>query len=141
MIVRSPGVTASGSNCYLPVNSTDFFPTMLELADLPLQPKIHNDGVSLVEQLKGKQTIERKTLYWHYPHYHGSTWAPGAAIRDGDWKLIEFYEYENVELYNLREDIGEQNDLAASNPDKMKELREKLKAWQTNMKAKMPQAK
>ena len=114
---------------------------MLELADLPLQPKIHNDGVSLVEQLKGKQTIERKTLYWHYPHYHGSTWAPGAAIRDGDWKLIEFYEYENVELYNLREDIGEQNDLAASNPDKMKELREKLKAWQTNMKAKMPQAK
>ena len=141
MIVRSPGVTASGSNCDLPVNSTDFFPTMLELADLPLQPKIHNDGVSLVEQLKGKQTIERKTLYWHYPHYHGSTWAPGAAIRDGDWKLIEFYEYENVELYNLREDIGEQNDLAASNPDKTKELREKLKAWQTNMKAKMPQAK
>ncbi len=139
MIVRAPGVTASGSQCSVPVCSTDFFPTMLDLAGLPLQTKIHCDGVSLLDQLKGGQSIERKTLYWHYPHYHGSTWAPGAAIRDGDWKLIEFYEYDEVELYNLRDDIGESNNLADTNPDKTKALREKLRAWQTEMNAKMPQ--
>ncbi|MEC9081685.1 MAG: sulfatase/phosphatase domain-containing protein, partial [Verrucomicrobiota bacterium] len=101
------------------------------------QPKLHADGQSLVSQLKGNDTGSR-TLYWHYPHYHGSAWKPGASIRDGDWKLIEFYHHKKIELYNLANDIGEQKNLAAKNPKKVFELRAKLKAWQKQMRAKMP---
>ena len=139
MIVRAPGVTKAGSVNHSVVVSTDFFPTMLQLAGLPLQPKVHADGESIVSLLEGKQPAQERTLYWHYPHYHGSSWKPGAAIRDGDWKLIEFYEYDNVELYNLAKDPGEQHDLSASMPEKTAELRQKLRAWQKEMHAKMPE--
>jgi arylsulfatase A-like enzyme len=138
MIVRAPGVAKPKSECDFPVSSTDFFPTMLELAGIPLQPKIHIDGKSLVGLLEGNESMEHEPLCWHYPHYHGSTWGPGAAIRDGDWKLIELYEFDEVELYNLKDDIGEQNNLANANLEKTTELREKLKAWQTKMNATMP---
>lgn len=136
-IVRAPGVTKAGSVSDTPIVSMDFFPTMLELAGLPQQPKLHADGQSIVPLLKGK-SIDSRELYWHYPHYHGSTWKPGASIRDGDWKLIAFYHYDNVELYNLAEDPGEHKDLSKSNPAKVKELSAKLAAWQKRMKAKMP---
>lgn len=139
MIVRAPGVTKPGTVSEAAVVSTDFFPTMLELAGLPLQPKLHADGQSLVSLLSGEGEQAERTLYWHYPHYHGSTWTPGASIRDGDWKLIEFYEYDEVELYNLADDPGEQNDLSQSQPEKTSQLREKLHAWQKEMNAKMPQ--
>ena len=136
-LIRAPGVSKPGSVSHKPMVSMDFFPTMLELAGLPAQPKLHADGQSLVKQLKGDDSGHR-TLYWHYPHYHGSTWKPGASIRDGDWKLIEFYHYKNFELYNLADDPGEQKDLAQSNPRKAAELRTKLAAWQKQLKAKMP---
>ena len=136
-IIRAPGFTQPGSVSRKPMISMDFFPTMLELAGLPAQPKLHADGQSLVSQLKGNDKGSR-TLYWHYPHYHGSSWKPGAAIRDGDWKLIEFYHHEKFELYNLANDIGEQKNLAASHPQKAAELRAKLAAWQKQLKAKMP---
>ena len=138
MIVRAPGVTKMDSVCEVPVSSTDFFPTMLELAGLEAKPDLHADGLSLVSLLEESGDLDRDSLYWHYPHYHGSAWTPGAAIRDGDWKLIEFYEYENFELYNLGSDIGEQNNLVDANPEKAKELREKLRSWQIEMNAKMP---
>ncbi|MDX1965964.1 MAG: sulfatase [Planctomycetaceae bacterium] len=138
LIIRAPGVTKPGSVCEQPVLSTDFFPTILQLAGLALQPELHADGVSLLPLLRGEPTIDHPPLYWHYPHYHGSTWTPGAAIRDGDWKLIEFYEYGEVELYNLTDDVGEQHDLSQSKPQKTAELRSKLKDWQTRMHAKMP---
>jgi arylsulfatase A-like enzyme len=136
-IIRAPGVTKPGSLSRKPMVSMDFFPTMLELAGLPAQPKLHVDGQSLVSQLKGDDTGQR-TFFWHYPHYHGSTWKPGSSIRDGDWKLIEFYHYKNFELYNLAVDPGEKIDLAKSNPKKATELRAKLKAWQRQLGAKMP---
>ena len=136
-LVRAPGVTPPGSVSHKPVISMDFFPTMLELAGLPTRPKLHADGQSLVKQLRGDDTGAR-TLYWHYPHYHGSGWKPGASIRDGDWKLIEFYHYEKFELYNLAQDPGEQKDLAKKEPQKAANLRAKLKAWQKEMRAKMP---
>ncbi len=138
-IIRAPGVSRPGSESDAPVVSMDFFPTMLQLAGLPLQPDKHNDGASLLPLLSGEGDLEPRALYWHYPHYHGSTWTPGASIRDGDWKLIEFYHYDKVELYNLADDPGEQNDLSESNPEKTKELRDKLLAWQKQMGAKMPQ--
>ena len=136
-IIRAPGVTQSGSVSHKPMVSMDFFPTMLDLAGLPAQPKLHADGQSLLSQLRGNDAGSR-TLHWHYPHYHGSSWKPGASIRDGDWKLIEFYHHDKVELYNLANDIGEQKDLATRQPKKTAELRAKLRAWQKTMKAKMP---
>ncbi len=139
MIVRAPGVSKAGAVSETPVVSTDFFPTMLELAGLPLQPKLHADGQSIVALLDGEGEQPERALYWHYPHYHGSTWTPGASIREGDWKLIEFYEYDEIELYNLAKDPGEQNDLSESHPAKTAQLREKLHAWQKEMNAKMPQ--
>ncbi|MBT6102973.1 MAG: sulfatase [Verrucomicrobia bacterium] len=136
-IIRAPGVTQPGSVSHKPLISMDFFPTMLDLAGLPLKPKLHVDGRSLLSQLKGNDTGNR-TLHWHYPHYHGSSWKPGASIRDGDWKLIEFYHYNNFELYNLAKDPGERTNLAKRNPRKAAELRAKLSAWQKQIKAKMP---
>ena len=136
-IIRAPDVTQPNSVSHKPMVSMDFFPTMLDLAGLPLQPKLHVDGQSLLPHLKGDDSGQR-TFYWHYPHYHGSTWKPGASIRDGDWKLIEFYHYKNFELYNLADDPGERQNLAKAKPTKAKLLRAKLLAWQKQMQAKMP---
>ncbi len=72
---------------------------------------------------------DRRAFYWHYPHYGNQGGSPGGAVRVGDWKLIEFYEDNRVELYNLRDDLGEQNDLAAEMPDKAAELRQMLHQW------------
>ncbi len=139
LILRAPGVSRKGAVCQEPVISMDFFPTMLELAGLPLMPQRHVDGFSLVPLLKGeKSRLQRDALYWHYPHYHGSTWTPGAAIRARDWKLIEFYDYGKVELYNLKDDIGEEHDLAAEMPEKRDELLAALHNWQKKLGAKMP---
>lgn len=138
MMIRAPGVSQAGSECSEPVTSTDFYPTMLELAGLPLRPEQHVDGVSLTPLLEGDGSLEREAIYWHYPHYHGSTWAPGAAVRARDWKLIEFYEEETAELYNLADDIGEQNNLFPQMPDKAEELRAMLRDWQQSAGAKMP---
>ncbi len=137
-IVRAPG-KAQGIACNTPMVSTDFYPTILELAGLPLQPELHVDGRSLVPFLdtEPKEQAERE-LYWHYPHYHGSGWAPGGAIRKGDWKLIEFWEYDDVELYDLSKDIGEQNDLSTQHPEKVIELQLALDNWRTNIGAVMP---
>ena len=136
-IIRAPDVTQPNSVSHKPMVSMDFFPTMLDLAGLPLQPKLHVDGQSLLPHLKGDDSGQR-TFYWHYPHYHGSTWKPGASLRDGDWKLIEFYHYKNFELYNLADDPGERQNLAKAKPTKAKLLRAKLLAWQKQMQAKMP---
>jgi len=136
-IIRAPGVTKPGSVSDQPIVSMDFFPTMLELAGLPLRPKLHADGRSLLPELTGKKGKPR-ALYWHYPHYHGSNWKPGASIRDGDWKMIKFYDQEKVELYNLKKDPSEKKDLAKKNSAKAKELESKLIAWQKQMNAKLP---
>lgn len=146
MIVRVPGLAKPKSICDTPVVSMDFFPTMMELAGLKTDARLHVDGQSLVPLLRGEKLGEKldgqkRDFFWHYPHYHGSSWKPGASIRSGDWKLIEFYHYDNFELYNLAEDPGERNDLSKAEPDKAQALREKLSRWQRSMNAKMPQPK
>jgi arylsulfatase A-like enzyme len=138
-MIRAPGVTRAGATCDAPAISNDFYPTLLDLAGLPAKPQQHRDGISLSKALRGESKLGRDTLYWHYPHYHGSAWAPGAALRNGDWKLIEFYDEDKAELYNLRDDIGERNDLAAKMPDLTKKLRAQLRDWQQSVGAKMPQ--
>jgi arylsulfatase A-like enzyme len=137
MIVRAPGVTKPGGICETPVISTDFFPTLLELAGLPLQPAQHLDGMSLVPLLKGGP-LARGPLFWHYPHYGNQGGAPGGAVRDGDWKLIEWYEDSTPELFNLRDDLEEKHNVAAANPAKVKELQAKLAAWRHEVGAVMP---
>lgn len=138
LIIRAPGLTKAGTVSKEPVVSMDFFPTMLEMAGIPLKPELHVDGYSLMPLIKKGKPLDREAIYWHYPHYHGSTWTPGAAIRARDWKLIEFYETGKIELYNLANDIGEKNDLAKKMPEKAKQLHEMLKAWQKEIGAKMP---
>ncbi len=138
MIVRWPGTTKAGSTCDEPVTSTDFYPTMLEMAKLPARPKQHIDGVSIVPLLTRKGGLDREAIYWHYPHYGNQGGSPGGAVRVGDYKLIEFYEDDRVELYNLKKDIGEKNDLSQKMPGKADKLREMLHEWRTEVDAKMP---
>jgi arylsulfatase A-like enzyme len=137
-IMHVPGVTKAGSLCDTPVTSTDFYPTFLELAGLPLMPAQHRDGVSIVSLLKGGSLRRNAPLFWHYPHYGNQGGRPFGAIRDGDWKLIEWYEDGSIELYNVPADTSEKNDLAGAQPGKVKDLRTKLAAWRTEVGARMP---
>ena len=138
MIVRWPGVVKPETTCSVPVTSTDFYPTMLEMSGQPLVPKQHADGLSLMPLLKGGKKLDREAIYWHFPHYHGSRSKPAGAVRAGDWKLIEFFEDDKLELYNLKDDIGERRDLAQEKLDKVTELHDMMKAWRVDVGAKMP---
>jgi arylsulfatase A-like enzyme len=138
LIVRWPGVVKPGSKCSEPVTSTDFYPTILEMANLPPRPEQHIDGVSLILLLEGKGSIEKRALYWHYPHYSPQGSYPAGAVRFGDYKLHEFYEDGRIELYNLKEDIGEKNDLSAKMPEKAAELKKMLQDWRKSVDAPMP---
>ncbi len=138
MIIKWSGASNEGNICAVPVTSTDFYPTILEMAGFSGNPKQHRDGVSLVPLLKGKTGLEREAIFWHYPHYGNQGGSPGSAIREGDFKLIEFFEDDHVELYNLKEDIGEMNNLATEMPDKVVDLHKKLHAWQQEVDAQMP---
>jgi arylsulfatase A-like enzyme len=136
MIIRAPGTTKPGSACDTPVISTDFFPSILELCGLPIHDR-PIDGRSLVPLLAG-QPLNRGPIFWHYPHYGNQGGAPSGAVRDGDWKLIEWYEDGTRELFNIREDIGEHHNRAADRPDKVRDLAAKLDAWRRSVGARMP---
>jgi arylsulfatase A len=136
LIVRWPGVAEPGSTCTVPVSSVDLLPTLVEIAGGAVPAEV--DGVSLVPLLRGSGELDREAIYWHYPHYHHST--PAGAVRAGDYKLLEFYEDGKLELYNLKEDIGETRNLARRMPDKAEALRGLLHAWRERVGAKMPTA-
>jgi arylsulfatase A-like enzyme len=138
MIVRWPGVVKPATTCDVPVTSVDFYPTMLDAAGIRPQAGRAVDGVSLVPLLKGAGGLPRDAIYWHYPHYHPCGATPYGAIRQGDLKLIEFYEDNRVELYNLKDDLSEKTDLAAKMPEKAEELRRKLADWRKAVGAQMP---
>jgi arylsulfatase A-like enzyme len=139
LIVRWPGRVEAGSTCDVPVTSTDFYPTYLEAAGLPPMPHQHCDGESMVPLLTQTGTFSRDALFWHYPHYGNQGGRPGASVRAGDWKLIEFFEDRRTELYNLVEDPSEQTNLAGAKPEKAKELLDRLHAWQAEVEALFPQ--
>jgi arylsulfatase A len=140
LIVRWPGVTKAGSVCSEPASSIDFYPTILDMTGLAGDSK-HNtdmDGLSLVPLLKNPAAkLKRQALYWHYPHYYPTT-TPVSSIRQGDWKLLEYFEDNHIELYDLKNDIGEQNNLAKTTPEKAEELCKRLGAWRKAVKAQMP---
>lgn len=134
MIIKWPGHTTAGSVIEEAVISTDFYPTILEMAG---QKGSTPDGKSLVPALNG-EAFERGPLFWHFPHYsnHGMQ-SPAGAIREGDFKLIEYFENGTLQLFNLKEDIGEQVDLASTDPEKTKELHQKLQQWRASVDARM----
>jgi arylsulfatase A len=140
LIVRWPGVVEPGSTTSVPVTSTDFFPTLLEIAGVRTLGKEGIDGRSLVALLKQTEAPDRPAIYWHYPHYSNQGGEPGGAIRAGDLKLIEFYEDGRLELYNLNRDIGERDNLATKMPEKAAELRKMLADWRKSVGARMPVA-
>lgn len=141
MIARWPGVIQPGAQCAEPVITTDLYPTALDVAGASGDAR-HNakvDGVSLVKLLRNPDAdLGRDALYWHYPHYHAGGDAPYSAIRSGDWRLIEFHDDTPPGLYDLSTDTGERRNLAASRPDKLKELRTKLHKWREAVGAQMP---
>ncbi len=138
MIIKWPGHTRPGSVNAEPVISTDFYPTILEMAGLPLRPEQHMDGLSLVPLLKERGSLDRDAIYWHYPHYGNQGGTPNSAVRSGDWKLIHFYEDDSYELYNLRKDIGEHYNVVELYPERAKELKGKLEAWLNEVEARFP---
>lgn len=138
MIIRWPGVVEKGSVASEPVMSTDFFPTMLAMAGVSPPRGVELDGLSLEPLLRGEGHLDRDALFWHFPHYHGSGNRPSGAVRVGPWKLIEWFEDGQVELYNLDEDPEEAHDRSGDEPERARELQERLRAWRTGVGANMP---
>ena len=138
LIVHWPGQGGRGKVSDVPVISTDFYPTILEMVGLPLLLEQHADGVSIAPLVRGDGDLDREAIYWHFPHYsnHGMQ-SPGGAVRAGDYKLLEYFENNTVQLFNLKDDIGEQNDLARVEPDKVAELRTMLHDWRKDVYARM----
>ncbi|HET6883577.1 MAG TPA: sulfatase [Pirellulales bacterium] len=137
LIVRWPGVTPQGAVCSEPVMLTDLFPTCVHAAGLPPVSQA-NDGVDLTPLLEDPAaTLEREALFFHYPHYYHTT-TPVGAVRARDWKLLEYFEDDRLELYDLRNDFSEKHDLAQKQPDKAAELRARLHVWREAVDAAMP---
>jgi len=115
----------------------DYYPTLLELAglELPSSVKSSMDGVSLLPLLKGEKEIDREAIFWHYPHYHTQGAKPYSAVRKGDWKLIRQFENDFYELYNLKSDVSENNNVLAEYPEKVEELKTLLYQWYSEVDA------
>ncbi len=148
LIVRWPGHVKPGSRCDVPVASIDFYPTLLNVTGAK-PPKQLLDGENLVPLLKQSGRLKRTALYWHFPAYlqgnrgNQSPWrtTPAGAVRTGNWKLLEFFEDGRLELYNLKDDIGERTDLSRKMPEKTRELHRLLKDWRAAVHAPVPREK
>lgn len=136
--IRYPAVTKPNSTCDVPVTGADFYPTILELCGLPARTEQHVDGVSMVPLLRG-EAIDDRPLYWHYPHYDNQGGEPSSILREGDWKLIHYYDDGRNELYHLAVDGEERSDLSRSYPDRARQMSERLLAWLDLVDAKYPE--
>ena len=141
LIIRWPPVVKPGSICNTPISNIDFYPTFLQFAGLKADQRRRLDGLSILPLLKNpKAKLARNTLYWHYPlkkqHFLGGR--SSGAIRQGSFKLIEYFDKGTVELYNLVDDIAEQHNLAKKLPKKAAELQKRLKAWRGDVGARIP---
>ena len=134
-IVRWPGHIASGSVNSTPICSPDLFPTLVGVSGAAKDSNV--DGVSLVPVFEGGK-IEERALCWHYPHYGNQGGAPAAAIRRGNWKLVEWMEDQRIELFELSGDVGELNNVSNENPEVVAELRGELREWQKRVGAVFP---
>ncbi len=139
LIIAWPGKIKASSLCDAPVISCDHYPTLLELTRTADAAGHKADGESLVPVLTQQGSLKRDTIYWHYPHYHPGSATPYSAVREGDWRLIEFHEDKHVELYNTRLDPGEADNLAYTNREKATALTHKLHTWLSETGAQMPE--
>ena len=141
LIIRWPGVTKPGAISNVPVITTDFYPTFLEAAGLQPRPEQHMDGVSFAGVLRGNEAsneLKTRPLFWHYPHYSNQGGGPAGALRLGNWKLIESYENGRIELFDLKQDPTESNDLASLEPKRTASMKQMLADWLASVNAKMP---
>jgi arylsulfatase A-like enzyme len=137
-IIRAPGVAKPNRVCNTPVISIDFYPTLLELTGQSPAPNQPLDGVSIVPLLKGLSLDRAAPMYWHYPHYGNQGGAPCGIIRQGDWKLVEWYEDGRLELYDLRNDPSEQHNLADESTERTRQMHGQLATWRREVGAIMP---
>jgi len=138
-IIKAPMLNSGGSESSYPVIGTDFYPTLLDLANIKLKPEQHIDGVSLKPILEGKQMSIRRPLYWHYPHYGNQGGNPSSIIQENGWKLIYYWETGLEELYDLKNDPGEQQNLSTKRPEIAKTMSKQLMGWLTQVGAKFPE--
>lgn len=141
LIVHWPNAVPARAVCDQPTTNMDFYPTLLEAAGIPRDSGYTLDGVSTLSAWKDPETVvDRNTLFWHYPldrpHFLGGT--SSGAIRDGDWKLIEFFDTGRDELYSLGDDPSEGHDVAKQNPAVVQSLKAKLAAWRRSTGARTP---
>tara|TARA_B100000809_G_scaffold266930_1_gene333184 strand:- start:21431 stop:22861 length:1431 start_codon:yes stop_codon:yes gene_type:complete len=139
-IIRLPKSKLKGKEIAIPIISMDYYPTLVDLAGIATEKTKEQtlDGKSLAPLLRDEKILDRKTVFWHYPHYHQQGGVPYSAVRMGDWKLIENFETNAFELYNLKKDIGEQQNLINKHPKKVAELKAVLQEWRTEVKAQYP---
>ena len=151
MFARWDGHIPENTISDVPVTMLDFFPTLIKIAGMEKPADKHLDGQSLLPLLTGSDTIEKRPLFWHFPVYLETyleerdptqdplfRTRPGSAVRFGDWKLIQYFEYNDLELYNLKEDIGEENNIAETEPEKRDELLQILENWRQEINAPVP---
>ena len=127
----------NGEKNSTPVAGSDFYPTLVDLTGNSMPEGANVEGKSIVPVLEGKPFDERP-LYWHYPHYGNQGGRPSSIIRKGNWKLIHYWEDGHDELYNLAEDIHEDNDLSDEEPDRTAQMRDDLLRWLKEKDAKYP---
>ena len=132
-IIKYPKKIKAGSTSDYPICHYDYYSTILALSGLPMNQEQHIDGLSLVPVINGEKPLDRK-MYWYYPHNHGSGQVPSAAIRDGQFKLIWYLKDDRIELYNLKKDISEANDLSSEFPEKADDMKYQLSTWINNTK-------
>ena len=138
LIVKWPGVIKPGTVIHEPVTSSDLYPTCLAAAGLDPRPQQHRDGLSLLPLFQGESSLKREAIFWHFPHYnrHPSSF-PSSVIRKGRWKLIETFDPERLELFDLEQDLGETNNLAEQRPKLTADLRHDLESWRQQVGAQM----
>ncbi|HKD36438.1 MAG TPA: sulfatase-like hydrolase/transferase, partial [Pirellulales bacterium] len=139
-IVRWPGVTKPGSICNEPTLATDYYPTIAEIAGAKTPAAQKIDGTSFVPLLRGEPKLHRPApLFWHYPA-DTAPWPDraGGVCRDGDFKLVEIYQGEHFELFNIKTDPGEKHNLIATTPEKFGEMKQKLLDWRASLGIKVP---
>ena len=133
-LISAPFLGSQQARVDLSISTIDYLPTVCELVDINLPEGV--EGKSFLGALTGKEvpTLSNRNLFWHYPHYYHTT-TPVSAIRQGDWKLIEYLGEEKVELYNLRQDMSEEHNLIDENPEKTSELLQSLRSWKEQVSA------
>jgi arylsulfatase A-like enzyme len=139
LIVNYPGKIKPGSTCDVPVTTVDFCPTFLAFAGISPSDYPQIEGESILPLLYGQANFPERAIYWHFPHHRKEGLSMGAAIREGDWKLIKEFETDELYLYNLKEDIGEKDNLSMKYSEKRDDLLMKLEKWQQKVDAEMPQ--